>query len=88
MEYLYNTKETKTIRRNLRKRQTLAEGLLWNLIRNKKCNGLKFFRQYSVGNFVLDFYCPKIRLGIEIDGGQHAEETKRRDENRTKELFY
>jgi len=37
--------------------------------------GLKFFRQYSVGPYILDFYCPERRLAIEVDGGQHAQET-------------
>jgi very-short-patch-repair endonuclease len=34
---------------------------------------LKFFRQYSVGSYILDFYCPEQRLAIEVDGGQHAD---------------
>ena len=34
---------------------------------------LKFFRQYSVGPYTLDFYCPERRLAIEVDGGQHAD---------------
>ena len=34
---------------------------------------LKFFRQYSVGSYTLDFYCPERRLAIEVDGGQHAD---------------
>lgn len=34
--------------------------------------GLKFFRQYSIGPYIIDFYCPERRLAIEVDGGQHA----------------
>ena len=35
--------------------------------------GLKFFRQYSIGPYILDFYCPEQRLAVEVDGGQHAD---------------
>ncbi len=45
--------------------------------------GFKFFRQYNVGPFVLDFYCPVCRLAIEADGGQHNEEQKEYDARRT-----
>jgi len=34
---------------------------------------LKFFRQYNVGPYILDFYCPERRLAIEVDGGQHGD---------------
>ena len=48
---------------------------------------LKFYRQYSVGSYILDFYCPKKRLCIEADGGQHAEEDgERHDEKRSQYL--
>lgn len=73
MTYLYNDSKTKTYRRELRKNQTDAEEVLWNYIRAKQINGYKFLRQYSVGNYILDFYCPKVRLAIELDGGQHNE---------------
>ena len=43
---------------------------------------LRFLRQYSVGNYILDFYCPAIRLAIELDGGQHAD-NKEADKSRT-----
>ena len=50
--------------------------------------GVKFRRQFSVGKYVLDFYCPEQKLGIEADGGQHyKEEDKWKDGLRTKELF-
>lgn len=38
---------------------------------------MKFFRQYSIGPYVVDFYCPKYKLAIETDGGQHAEEEQK-----------
>lgn len=80
---MYNDKKIKANRRELRKNLTDAERLIWKCIRNKQIGGLKFFRQYSVGLFVLDLYCPQIRIAIEVDGGQHAEETKRHDDERT-----
>ena len=49
--------------------------------------GVRFFRQYNVGSYTLDFYCPVRRIAIEIDGGHHAEEVhKVHDEKRTKYL--
>ena len=50
---------------------TEAEKYLWKRIRKKQINGLRFRRQYSVKGFVLDFYCPEIKLAIEIDGEYH-----------------
>jgi very-short-patch-repair endonuclease len=66
----------KTFARQLRKDQTKAEKTVWELIRNRKCRGLKFRRQHVIEGFVLDFYCHEARLGIEIDGGIHI---KRKD---------
>ena len=68
---LYNKTETKNFRRELRKKLTVEERIIWNLIRNRKILNLKFFRQYSVNKYILDLYCPLIRLCLEIDGGQH-----------------
>jgi very-short-patch-repair endonuclease len=71
-------------RKTLRKNQTIHETLLWSRLSGKKLNGYKFIRQYSVGKYILDFYCPKYQLGIEVDGGQHDEEKARRyDQKRT-----
>jgi very-short-patch-repair endonuclease len=41
-------------------------------LRSGGIRGFKFFRQYSVGPYILDFYCPERRLGVEVDGGQHG----------------
>ena len=67
----FNWPSAKTRRRSLRKSSTDAERKLWSKLRNKQLAGLKFFRQYSVGPYILDFYCPTLRLDIEADGGQH-----------------
>jgi very-short-patch-repair endonuclease len=50
-------------------------------------DGVKFRRQFSIGNCILDFYSPEYRLGIEADGGQHSEDKHhQRDKIRTREL--
>ena len=71
MKFNYNDPGLKTHRRELRKNQTDAESLLWRSLRSKQIKNLRFFRQYSVGPYILDFYCPKKRLAIELDGSQH-----------------
>ena len=71
-KYLYNDPSTELDRRRLRKNATDAERKLWSILRSRQMAGLKFFRQYSVGPYILDFYCPERRLAIEVAGGQHA----------------
>ena len=58
-------------RRDLRTNGTAAEGALWKVLRAKQINGLQFRRQYGVENYVLDFYCPRLQLAIELDGEVH-----------------
>lgn len=87
MKYLINTPELKNKRFLLRKNQTDAEKILWSRLRNRQLNGVKFFRQYSIGRFIVDFYSPKHRLAIEIDGGQHNETiNQQKDMERTSNL--
>ncbi len=70
---LYNHPTLKSRRRLLRRNFTDAERLLWSKLRHRQLMGVKFFRQYSVGQYILDFYAPTQRLAIEVDGGQHGE---------------
>ncbi len=49
----------------------LAETILWSKLRGKNLEGLKFRRQYSIGSFVVDFYCPEHKLATEVDGESH-----------------
>lgn len=70
---MYNDQIQKSRRQQLRKNQTEAEKVLWEKVRGRRLNDLKFYRQYSIGPYILDFFCPKIRLGIELDGSQHKE---------------
>ena len=55
----------------LRKNMTAAETFLWSKIRMKQVKGHWFYRQKPVGEYIADFYCPKARLVVEVDGGQH-----------------
>jgi len=64
----------KIFARQLRKRQTKAEKIVWELIRDRKFKGLKFRRQHVIEGFILDFYCHEIRLGIEVDGSIHLKQ--------------
>ena len=73
MRFLNNDPALKHLRRELRKNQTDAEKALWTHVRNRKLQGMRFIRQYSVGHYILDFYCPELKTAIELDGGQHNE---------------
>ena len=69
--------------RELRRGQTDAESVLWRLIRDRQL-GVKFRRQHPLDIHVLDFYCPELRLAVEVDGGQHAAACQRtRDDARS-----
>ncbi len=74
MKHLCNDLTTTDNRRSLRKTQTDAEQKVWSILRNRQMDDIKFYRQYSVGHYILDFYAPSIRFAIELDGGHHAEE--------------
>ena len=71
MNYLYNSPKRKGLRRSLRRNQTYVVKKLWSHLRNKQICNQRFLRQYSIGPYIVDFYCPKLRLGVELDGGQH-----------------
>jgi len=83
MTKIFNKADEKLKRRILRENMPPAEVLLWNKLRNKGLNGLKFRRQYSVQQFVIDFYCPEFKLAVEVDGESHFNEAAGiRDEER------
>lgn len=78
----YN-KTLKQASRDLRKNMTDAESLLWSRLRRKQILGVQFYRQKSLLNFILDFYCPIANLVIECGGGQHyTTEALDADQNR------
>ena len=84
-----NLPELKTFRIELRKRMTPAEAAFWKIVRNGNLDGRKFRRQHSVGSYVLDFYCPAEKLGVELDGEGHYDELQYiRDKKRKRYLRY
>jgi very-short-patch-repair endonuclease len=77
-----NTK-LKKFSQELRKNMTDAERLLWSKLRRKQLNNFQFYRQRIIGDYIVDFYCPKSKLIVEVDGGQHyQDEGSKRDKLR------
>jgi very-short-patch-repair endonuclease len=71
MTKVYNKITYKPKRRELRFNQTLAEKTLWLYLRKRQILNTRFLRQYSVDKYIVDFYSPEIKLGIELDGDSH-----------------
>ena len=83
MAFLYNSSNRKTLRQKLRNHLGLPEILLWRQLKSSQL-GYKFRRQYGVGRYSLDFYCPEVRLGVELDGNTHDNPASMRsDDERT-----
>ena len=66
-------KSLKPLSQKLRSDQTNAERILWNRINRDQLLGFRFNRQKPLLNYIVDFYCPKAKLIIELDGSQHYE---------------
>jgi very-short-patch-repair endonuclease len=64
-------KQLKVLSQNLRKNMAGAEKALWFQLRKKQLKGYLFYRQKIIGKYIVDFYCPKADLVIELDGGPH-----------------
>jgi len=71
MTEAFNKKELKVRRRLLRKTMPKSEVILWSKLKNRQLHEERFLRQYSVNQYIIDFYCPRLRLGIEVDGDSH-----------------
>ena len=77
----------KNIRKVLRNNAPTAERILWQQLKGKNFNGLKFRRQYSIDRYVVDFYCAELRLAIELDGETHlGQEQQEKDRFRQNEI--
>jgi len=68
-------KKLKVLSQHLRNNMTDAENMLWLKLRREQLKGYPFYRQKIIGGYIVDFYCPKANLVIELDGGQHYSET-------------
>ncbi|NOX85766.1 MAG: endonuclease domain-containing protein [Chlorobi bacterium] len=68
---IFNRKKLKSFRKELRNNLTPAEAILWSALKNKQLEGRKFRRQHSIGKYVADFYCPREKMIIELDGADH-----------------
>ena len=69
----FNLKDSKERRKYLRNNMPNAEKILWYQLKGRQLNGFKFRRQFGVGKYIVDFYCPEVKLVIEIDGDSHFE---------------
>jgi very-short-patch-repair endonuclease len=74
MRYLRYNQNLKEFSRKLRNKSTLGEILLWTQLRAGQLDGYGFNRQKPIGQFIVDFYCRRLKLVIEVDGGYHYEE--------------
>lgn len=82
-----NRPELKENRKQLRNNLTSAEATLWRFLKGKQLDGRRFRRQFSVENYILDFYCPAEKLAVELDGADHYTTAGfEYDEERTKFL--
>lgn len=87
MGKLFNQKSQNRLRRELRNNMPKAEWILWSQIRGKQIKNCKFRRQYSIGRFVVDFFAPRHKLAIEIDGDTHFETNRVEKYDRARQKF-
>ncbi len=74
----------KKLARELRNNSTLTEVLLWNQLKSRKMKGYQFMRQKPIDNYIVDFFCSKLKLIIEIDGASHNEKAEQDNERQRK----
>ena len=71
---IHNRKHLEQNRKELRNHGTAAEATLWLQLQRSQLDGRKFRRQHSIGNYIVDFYCPAEKLAVELDGATHYNE--------------
>jgi very-short-patch-repair endonuclease len=82
MNQIFNKKAQKEIRQALRRSLPPSEIILWSKLRNRQICDQKFRRQFSVGPYVIDFYCPALKLAIEVDGDSHFQNGQQGNDKR------
>ncbi|TPN86116.1 endonuclease domain-containing protein [Aquimarina algicola] len=84
---IHNRKYLESFRKDLRNNSTSTEAFLWKHLQKSQLEGRKFRRQHSIGNYIVDFYCPKEKLIIELDGEIHNHPSNQeKDQKRTEYL--
>jgi len=87
MDKMFNRKAQIRTRQYLRNNATSAEKKLWEMLEGKQLLGYKFRRQQGIEQYVVDFYCPKGKLAVEIDGATHVSpQQKAADLQRTERI--
>ena len=76
-----NKRQKVNAARELRRKQTDAENVLWAALRSIRSDGVKYRRQHPIGDYIVDFVCLEKRLVIEVDGGQHNEDMNTEKDN-------
>jgi very-short-patch-repair endonuclease len=74
---IYYDPKLKELSRELRKSGNLSEVLLWEQLKARKMKGYQFMRQKPIGNYIVDFFCSKLKLVIEIDGENHNQKLEK-----------
>lgn len=69
---IYYNSKLKELARRLRKNSTKAEIKLWNYLKRKQLMGYDFHRQKPIDNYIVDFFCSKLKIAIELDGYTHS----------------
>ena len=87
MYYLPYNKNLKQFSRDLRNNSTLGEVILWRELRAGSINGHKFNRQKPLDHYIVDFYCKKLNLVIEVDGSSHYHEEARLQDQARQEVL-
>jgi len=82
---VFNRQSQKPTRKLLRNTLPAAELILWSKLKGRQVCGRKFRRQFSVGPYVVDFYCPALKLAIEIDGDSHFQPGEQEKDRRRQE---
>jgi very-short-patch-repair endonuclease len=87
MRYLPYNIDLKEFSRHLRKNSTIGEVRLWMYLRRNGIMGHTFYRQKPLGRYIVDFYCPRVRLVVEVDGDYHFEKEQMMDDEKRQKVL-